>query len=109
MNREGELALRKSWSRIISRHGSPEAKYFPEVAVTSDRLTARGQATIPKEVRDKLALKPGDHLEFQILQNGTVLLVPKRTSVTELKGLLKSKKTVTLAEIEKAIQRRSRI
>ncbi len=28
------------------------------------RITTKGQVTIPKEVRERLALRPGDELEF---------------------------------------------
>ena len=28
------------------------------------RITAKGQVTIPKEVRERLGLRPGDELEF---------------------------------------------
>jgi antitoxin PrlF len=30
------------------------------------KLTAKGQTTIPREVRDRLALKPGDLIAFEI-------------------------------------------
>jgi AbrB family looped-hinge helix DNA binding protein len=30
------------------------------------KLTSKGQTTIPREVRDKLALKPGDLIAFEM-------------------------------------------
>jgi antitoxin PrlF len=30
------------------------------------KLTSKGQTTIPREVRDKLALRPGDLIAFEI-------------------------------------------
>ena len=30
------------------------------------KLTAKGQTTIPREVRDRLALKPGDLIAFDV-------------------------------------------
>jgi antitoxin PrlF len=30
------------------------------------KLTAKGQTTIPREVRDRLALKPGDLIAFEV-------------------------------------------
>jgi antitoxin PrlF len=37
------------------------------------RLSAKGQVTVPKEVRDFLELKPGDMIAYEV-QNGTVIL-----------------------------------
>jgi antitoxin PrlF len=37
------------------------------------RLSAKGQVTVPKEVRDFLELKPGDIIAYEV-QNGTVIL-----------------------------------
>jgi antitoxin PrlF len=37
------------------------------------RLSAKGQVTVPKEVRDFLELKPGDMVAYEV-QNGAVIL-----------------------------------
>ena len=37
------------------------------------RITAKGQTTIPKEIRLRLGLRPGDELEF-VEVNGEILL-----------------------------------
>jgi len=37
------------------------------------RLSAKGQVTVPKEVREILGLKPGDMIAYEV-QNGTVTL-----------------------------------
>ncbi len=39
----------------------------------SSRLSAKGQITVPKEIRDLLVLKPGDLIAYEV-QNGTVIL-----------------------------------
>lgn len=67
-------------------------------------ITAKGQATIPKDIRDHLHLKPGDKVKFFMHPDGTVVLLPK-TPPAALRGLLKSQRTkpVTLDEMEKAI------
>lgn len=54
-------------------------------------LTEKGQATIPKAIRDHLGLKPGDHVKFFRLPDGRVVLLPKRP-VAALRGMLKSRR-----------------
>jgi AbrB family looped-hinge helix DNA binding protein len=66
-------------------------------------ITSKGQATIPKAVRDYLRLKPGDRLKFFMHPDGTVVLLPK-LPVTALRGIVKhSGPPVKLEEMEEAI------
>jgi antitoxin PrlF len=65
-------------------------------------LTSKGQATIPKPVREYLHLKAGDRVKFFLHPNGTVVLLPK-LPVTALRGILKSRRRVSLEEMDKAI------
>ena len=50
------------------------------------RLTAKGQVTIPKPLRESLGLEPGHELEFEE-REGT-LLVRRRTPVDPLHDLV---------------------
>ncbi len=54
-------------------------------------LTTKGQATIPKGVRDHLNLKPGDKVEFVFSEKGEVLLKGRGHSLLDLFGMLKGK------------------
>lgn len=65
-------------------------------------ITVKGQATIPKAIRDHLQLKAGDRVKFFMHPDGTVVLLPKRP-VSSLRGILKAKRSVTLAEMDAAI------
>jgi len=65
-------------------------------------ITVKGQATIPKAVRDYLRLKPGDRIKFFMHPDGSVVLLPKRP-VSTLRGLLKSKHKVTIEEMNAAV------
>ena len=38
------------------------------------KITSKYQATIPKEIRNKLQIKAGDAVLFEILTDGTVVL-----------------------------------
>jgi AbrB family looped-hinge helix DNA binding protein len=40
------------------------------------RMTSKGQITVPKPVRDRLGLEPGDYLRFTIEEDGTVQVEP---------------------------------
>ncbi len=37
-------------------------------------LTSKGQVTIPKPVRDRLGVKPGDEVAFEMAQDGRVTI-----------------------------------
>lgn len=41
------------------------------------KLTSKGQITLPKEIRDQLMLRSGDHLRAQ-MKDGTIILKPIR-------------------------------
>ena len=40
------------------------------------RMTAKGQVTIPKRLRDHLGLKPGSTVDFALAEDGEVVLRP---------------------------------
>lgn len=72
-------------------------------------LTAKGQTTIPKDIREHLRLRPGDRMEFIIESDGRVLLLPVTLDAAELEGALpRPTHPVSLDEMEAAIRRRSR-
>ena len=51
-------------------------------------LTSKGQMVIPKTIRDRLKLEPGDRLDFIIQEDGDILIRPISEDVYNLKGLL---------------------
>ena len=66
-------------------------------------LTSKGQTTIPKEIRDSLAMKAGDRMTFTLMPDGTVVMRVKTKSVTELAGGLhkKGRKPVPLEQLSR--------
>ena len=68
-------------------------------------LTSKGQTTIPKEVRDGLALKAGDKLDFHMLSNASAILRVKRGSLDDFIGILavRGRKTMTGKSVNAAI------
>jgi AbrB family looped-hinge helix DNA binding protein len=51
-------------------------------------VTSKGQITIPKEVRDALALEVGDRVAFRVLPGGRVEMVPETVDLLSLCGVL---------------------
>lgn len=37
-------------------------------------VTSKGQVTIPKPVRDRLGIKPGNAVDFHLAENGSIVL-----------------------------------
>ena len=70
-------------------------------------LTSKGQVTIPKDIRQYLQIEPGDKLEFVVEERGKVIIEPKTLDVTEIYGIVKSKKSVTLAQMNEAIKKKA--
>jgi antitoxin PrlF len=67
------------------------------------KLSSKGQATIPKPVRDRLQIKPGDRFKFFFHPDGVIIL-PKIPTV-RLKGIIpKPPKPISLEEIDRAIE-----
>jgi AbrB family looped-hinge helix DNA binding protein len=66
-------------------------------------ITVKGQATIPKAVREHLGLKPGDRLKFFLHPDGSVVLLPKLPP-TALRGILKARRRpVTVEAMNEAV------
>lgn len=57
-------------------------------------VNAKGQITIPVQVRATLGLQPGDEIEFIDLRNGQFAIVAATCSVARLKGLIRKPKVI---------------
>ena len=66
-------------------------------------LSSKGQAIIPKAVRERLHLKPGDRFKFFFHPDGVIILPKIPTS--RLKGVIpKPARPASLEEIDAAIE-----
>jgi antitoxin PrlF len=67
-------------------------------------ITSKGQITLPKEVRDRHSLKPGDAVEF-IEEGGKTWVKPRTLRAVDLAGILHrpGMKAVTIEEMDDAI------
>lgn len=51
------------------------------------KITTKGQLTLPKEVRDRYGLKPGDRVEF-VEEGGKMWVRPRNIRAVDLYGIL---------------------
>jgi|GEM_PF-6665942 len=52
-------------------------------------LSSKGQITIPVSIREFLGIKTGDSIDFVFTKNETIEMIPARTPVQVLRGLLR--------------------
>lgn len=73
----------------------------------SATLTSKGQITLPKPVRDRLNLRPGDRVGVVINEEGEIRVRTSRHDVRDLKGLLhrRGRKPVTLEQMDAVVAR----
>ena len=69
-------------------------------------VTSKGQVTIPKPIRDRLHLEPGDKIDFILDEAGDLRVTPVTAPVARLKGMVpKPGCPVSLEEMDEAIAR----
>jgi AbrB family looped-hinge helix DNA binding protein len=73
----------------------------------SSTITSKGQITLPKELRDRLKLKPGDRIGFITDRSGKISIKAIDTDVRSLRGILKGrrKKPLSVEEMNEVIGR----
>jgi len=67
-------------------------------------MSAKGQITIPKEMRDLLKLSPGDQFVYSVV-DGEIVFTPKNIDLKDLAGFLGAPPNgpATLEEIDEAV------
>ena len=69
------------------------------------KITAKGQTTIPVEVRAALGLNPGDRVDY-VIRQGKVEMIARNLRAADLAGIMgppPSGKSLSLSEIDDAI------
>ena len=75
------------------------------------KITSKGQITIPKPVRLRLAVGPGDQLAFEFGESGLLRVTPVRTPSSPLRGYLApdaAGRRLDCGQIDDAIRQRIR-
>ena len=73
----------------------------------SATLTSKGQLTLPKAIRDRLRVGPGDTIDFVLDEDGDVRVRAGHVDARELRGLLhrEGRKAVSVEAMDEAIRR----
>ena len=82
-----------------------------ELGMETARITSKGQITLPKQVRVRLAVGPGDQLAFEFDESGLLQVAPVRSALPPLRGFLAREaagKRLDCEKIDEAIGQRMR-
>lgn len=60
--------------------------------MTESTITAKGQTTVPADVRALVHAEPGTRLVWSVMPDGTIIVRAKSKSVMDLAGMLKAPK-----------------
>ena len=74
------------------------------------RITSKGQVTIPKAIRLKMAVQAGDRLAFEVDNDGALHAFPIRSAEKPLRGFLAehaTDKPIDSERIDEGIRRRT--
>ena len=75
------------------------------------KITSKGQITIPRQVRVRLAVEPGDQLAFEFDEGGLLRVTPVREPLPPLRGFLAKDtagRRLDCEQIDEAIRQRMR-
>ena len=67
-------------------------------------VTSKGQITVPASVRAALHIETGDRIEFVETDDGRYEIVAATKDVSQLKGMIKAKKRVSIDDMNAAIK-----
>ena len=72
-------------------------------------LTCKGQVTVPKAVRERLDLREGDTLEFNVDETGRIVVSPQRRGrgVCGVLSDFASDEPVSVEAMDQAVRRRA--
>ncbi|PUE27619.1 AbrB family transcriptional regulator [Limnohabitans sp. JirII-29] len=65
--------------------------------MTESTITAKGQTTVPADIRQSIGGVPGTRLVWHVLADGRLFVRVKNKSVRDLKGLLTPAKSKRVA------------
>lgn len=60
--------------------------------MTESTITAKGQTTVPADVRALVHAQPGTRLVWSVMPDGTIIVRAKTKSILDMAGMLKAPK-----------------
>ncbi len=69
------------------------------------KVSRKGQATIPKEIREYLRIREGDRVAF-VQKNNEVMIRPVKETLLDMRGSVKVEEPQDFQEIRKVVKRR---
>ncbi|HVZ43663.1 MAG TPA: AbrB family transcriptional regulator [Ramlibacter sp.] len=60
--------------------------------MSESTLTAKGQTTVPADIRGFVDAKPGTRLVWSVMPDGTIIVRAKTRSILDMAGMLKAPK-----------------
>ncbi|MGQ0569697.1 MAG: AbrB/MazE/SpoVT family DNA-binding domain-containing protein [Armatimonadota bacterium] len=75
-------------------------------ATAKARVTSKGQITVPREIRERLGLHPGDTLVFEVKGKRTRVHAEHRKTIADFAGLFPSKRSVSFENEREGAWRR---
>jgi len=65
--------------------------------MTESTITAKGQTTVPADVRALVNAEPGTRLVWSVMPDGTIIVRAKTKSILDMAGMLKAPKRKRVA------------
>ena len=73
--------------------------------MTESTITAKGQTTVPADIRALVHAKPGTRLVWSVMPDGTIIVRAKTKSILDMAGMLIVQLEVPMPAVEAAIDR----
>ena len=67
-------------------------------------ITTKGQITIPKLIRERLGVRPGDRVVFREREDGEIVMEAATVDVRSLRGCLRPGRVVSVEDMKRAVR-----
>jgi antitoxin PrlF len=62
------------------------------MGMAESTITAKGQTTVPADIRALVDAKPGTRLVWSVMSDGTIIVRAKTKSILDMAGMMKAPK-----------------